>query len=128
MKARPRPSMCARLRIATLRGSSGGARKTGKILAELDVFWTPHADADDRFGNWMRRCQTMNDRDMLVCGTPEALDGYVIAQPASRLHFPPAHDIRATGVRGRLEIKDCGVPCRPLNGGKGWAVASTYRT
>ena len=40
----------------------------------------------------------MNDRDMLVCGTPEALDGYVIAQPASRLHFPPAHDIRATGV------------------------------
>lgn len=30
--------------------------------------------------------------------------------------------------RGRLEIKDCGVPCRPLNGGKGWAVASTYRT
>ncbi|CAH1693402.1 hypothetical protein BOSEA31B_30042 [Hyphomicrobiales bacterium] len=37
---------------------------------------------------------------------------------------------RSTGdlLRGRLEIKDCGVPCRPLNGGKGWAVASTYRT
>ena len=69
-----------------------------KILCELDVFWTPHAEADDRFGNWMRRSMRMRDRDMLVVGSPDALDGYVIAQPASRLHFPPAHDITSTGV------------------------------
>lgn len=69
-----------------------------KILGELDVFWTPHVAADERFADWMRRCLTMDDRDMLVCGTAEALEGYVIAQPVSRLHFPPAHDVRATGV------------------------------
>ncbi|WP_249729421.1 hypothetical protein [Chelatococcus sp. YT9] len=44
------------------------------------------------------------------------------AFPRSRAVPPPRI------LRGRLEIKDCGVPCRPLNGGKGWAVASTYRT
>ena len=35
---------------------------------------------------------------MMVLGAPEVLQGYVIAQPASRLHFPPAHDINRTGV------------------------------
>lgn len=68
------------------------------ILWELDKFWTPHADADARFGNWMRRSLTLPDRAMLVSGSSDSLDGYVIAQPASRLHFPPAHDIFATGV------------------------------
>jgi hypothetical protein len=68
------------------------------ILAQLDVFWTPHAEANDRFRNWMKRSLTFEDRDMLVAGSPDALEGYVIAQPASRLHFPPAHDITATGV------------------------------
>lgn len=68
------------------------------ILGELDRFWAPHAQADARFGNWMRKSLTLRDRDMRVTGLPGALDGYVIAQPASRLHFPPAHDIAATGV------------------------------
>jgi hypothetical protein len=40
----------------------------------------------------------MADRDMLVTGGPGGLSGHAIAQPASRLHFPPAHDIAATGV------------------------------
>lgn len=35
---------------------------------------------------------------MMVLGSAEYLEGYVIAQPASRLHFPAAHDIAATGV------------------------------
>ena len=96
-----------------------------KILAGLDVFWTPHADADDRFGNWMRRCQTMNDRDMLVCGPPEALDGYVIAQPASRLHFPPAHDIRATGVIDDYYHREYSNPVELHDGGE--AASSLLR-
>ena len=68
------------------------------ILHELDVFWTPHPDADTRFGNWMKKSLTLTDRDMIVSGPPEALEGYVVAHPASKLHFPPAHDISATGV------------------------------
>ena len=31
-------------------------------------------------------------------GIHEELQGYIIAQPASRLHFPSAHDITGTGV------------------------------
>ncbi|MGL4237924.1 hypothetical protein [Tabrizicola sp.] len=68
------------------------------ILRELDMFWTIHPEADARFGSWMRKSLTLTDRDMLVSAPREDLDGYVIAQPASRLHFPPAHDICATGV------------------------------
>ena len=51
-----------------------------------------------RFAAWMRRSLTLGDRDMLVMGPEGELSGYAIAQPASRLHFPPAHDMRGTGV------------------------------
>lgn len=68
------------------------------ILPTLSDFWAIHPDADARFGNWMRKSLTLPDRDMLVDGAPAALNGYAVAQPASRLHFPPAHDISATGV------------------------------
>lgn len=68
------------------------------VLHDLDVFWTPHPDADARFGNWMKKSLTLTDRDMLVSGPWDDLDGYVVAQPASKLHFPPAHDISTTGV------------------------------
>jgi hypothetical protein len=68
------------------------------VLNQLDAFWTPHPQADERFSSWMRRSLTLRDRDMLVCREPHRLAGYVIAQPASRLHFPPAHDISSTGV------------------------------
>jgi len=67
------------------------------VIHALDAFWTPHEDADGRFGNWMRTSLSLNDRDMLVAGSPGALTGYAIAQPASRLHFPPGHDIGAIG-------------------------------
>lgn len=67
-------------------------------LNDLNVFWAPHPDADTRFDRWMRRSLTLGDRDMLISRSTGGIDGYVIAQPASRLHFPPAHDISAIGV------------------------------
>lgn len=87
------------------------------ILAELDEFWTPHAEAYGRFWNWMKRCLTLKDRDMLVVGSPDNLDGYVIAQPASRLHFPPAHDITATGMIDDYYHPEYSNPSRTQNGG-----------
>ena len=69
-----------------------------RTLFDIDPFWAIHPEADARFDAWMRRSLTLPDRDMLVMGSAEELEGYVIAQPASRLHFPPAHDITGTGV------------------------------
>jgi hypothetical protein len=69
-----------------------------QILRDLDVFWEPHPEADTRFGNWMKRSLTLMDRDMFVAGENVAVDGYAISQPATPLHFPPAHEISATGV------------------------------
>lgn len=69
-----------------------------QVLVNIDPFWATHPDADARFTAWMRRSLTLADRDMLVMGPLEDIEGYAIAQPASRLHFPPAHDITGTGV------------------------------
>ena len=69
-----------------------------KALFDIDPFWEIHREADPRFSAWMTRSLTLRDRDMMVLGTSEDLEGYIIAQPASRLHFPPAHDITGTGV------------------------------
>lgn len=69
-----------------------------RLLFEIDRFWERHPDADSRFGAWMTRSLTLPDRDMMVMGAPDELQGYVIAQPAARLHFPPAHDISGVGV------------------------------
>lgn len=68
------------------------------ILFDIDAFWETHPEADTRFSAWMTRSLALPDRDMMVLGTPEDLQGYAIAQPASRMHFPPAHDIAETGV------------------------------
>lgn len=98
LEGAPRP---AGVRAATRRDIDGIVALSAEnrvVLHDLDAFWTPHAEADVRFGNWMEKSLAFTDRDMLVSGPQEALDGYVIAQPASRLHFPPAHDISATGV------------------------------
>jgi len=88
------------------------------ILADLNEFWTPHANADARFANWMKRSLTLRDRDMLVSGSPGSLDGYVIAQPASRLHFPPGHDITGTGVIDDFFHLDYADPSQTLNSGQ----------
>lgn len=69
-----------------------------KTLFEIDPFWEFHPEADQRFFDWMTISLGLRDRDMMVLGSPGALQGYVIAQPATRLHFPPAHDIAGTGV------------------------------
>jgi hypothetical protein len=93
-----------------------------RALAALDEFWTPHAEADTRFGNWMRRSLSLADRDMLLAGPAALPDGYAIAQPASRLHFPPAHDIAATGFIDDYFHAEYADPCVLRNGGQG-AVA-----
>ena len=67
-------------------------------LEELDPFWTRHSKANLRFDRWMRRSLTFTDRDMLVSVKTGGVEGYVIAQPASALHFPPAHATDAVGV------------------------------
>lgn len=69
-----------------------------RILFDIDPFWEIHDEADPRFSAWMMRSLTLRDRDMMVLGTSDNLEGYIIAQPASRLHFPPAHDITRTGM------------------------------
>jgi hypothetical protein len=66
------------------------------ILAALDPFWASHPEADSRFASWMKRSLSLPDRDMLVEGA-DSVAGYVIAQPASRLHIPPAHALASTG-------------------------------
>lgn len=96
-----RASGCADVRVASeedVEGIVALSAENRAVLYELDAFWTPHDEADARFRHWMKKSLTLQDRDMLVAGPPSALDGYAIAQPASRLHFPPAHDIAATGV------------------------------
>ncbi|WP_194098662.1 GNAT family N-acetyltransferase [Marivivens aquimaris] len=69
-----------------------------QVLFDIDPFWKSHPEADPRFSAWMTRSLSLRDRDMMVLGPSEDLQGYIIAQPASRLHFPPAHDITGTGV------------------------------
>lgn len=69
-----------------------------QVLFDIDPFWEIHREADARFSAWMARSLTLWDRDMIVLGSPDDVVGYVIAQPASRLHVPPAHDITGTGV------------------------------
>lgn len=93
--------MPSRIRLATEVDIPGiGARSADnrQVLYDIDPFWKIHPEAETRFSAWMTRSLTLRDRDMLVMGSSDNLNGYVIAQPASRLHFPPAHDITGTGV------------------------------
>ena len=112
-------------RAATARDIDGIIARSAEnrtILHELDVFWTPHPEANTRFGNWMKKSLTLTDRDMIVSGPPEALDGYVIAQPASSLHFPPAHDISATGVIDDFFHRQYADPAEMSEGDGGFAL------
>lgn len=93
-----------------------------KNLAELDRFWTPHAEANARFESWMKRSLTLADRDMFVANSGGSLGGYVIAQPASALHFPPAHETKATGAIDDYYHTDFSNPLEVLNGGRAATV------
>ncbi len=90
-----------------------------QVLFDIDPFWEMHPEADARFAAWMTRSLTLGDRDMLVSGPSDRLNGYVIAQPASRLHFPPAHDISATGVIDDFFHSDFADPAHLGNEGAG---------
>ncbi|MGZ2256404.1 hypothetical protein [Roseobacter sp. A03A-229] len=70
-----------------------------QILDQLHRrFWKPHAEADARFGAWMTRSLTLEDRDMFVSSDGDKVCGYAISQPATALHFPAPHDITGIGV------------------------------
>lgn len=70
-----------------------------RILADLHtLFWKPHEDADARFGAWMKRSLTLEDRDMFVSDEEGTIRGYAISHPATPLHFPVPHDITGIGV------------------------------
>lgn len=75
------------------------------------LFWRTHPEASARFEGWMRHTLSLPDRDLLVLDGPEALAGFVVAQPGQ---LPPAHagnvglvdDVHARGfdpVRGGSE-------------------------
>lgn len=83
---------------ADVAGIVSRSAQNRQALFAIDTFWEIHPDADARFAAWMTRSLTLQDRDMMVLGSSDNLEGYVIAQPASRLHFPPAHDIKGVGV------------------------------
>jgi len=57
-------------------------------LHELSVFWEPHDEADARFCAWMEKSLALPDREMWVSEEGGEVTGYVIAQPATRLHVP----------------------------------------
>lgn len=59
---------------------------------------------------------------MLVMGPSKDLTGYVIAQPASRLHFPPAHDITGTGVIDDYYHPELADPAVLIENGEGATV------
>ncbi|WP_417770550.1 hypothetical protein [Stappia sp.] len=91
-----------------------------RVIAALNArFWAPHQEADTRFAAWMLRSLTLEDRDMLVAGQADDPDGYAIAQPASHLHFPPAHDIAETGILDDFFHRDFAGPARLSHGGVG---------
>jgi hypothetical protein len=60
---------------ADIEGIVHRSAENRRILFALDAFWTPHPEADARFGSWMRKSLTLRDRDMLVAGPPDAVDG-----------------------------------------------------
>ena len=107
---------------ADVSGIVARAAENKRILSEIDRFWERHPDADTRFTAWMNRSLTLRDRDMLVMGPSDDLTGYVIAQPASRLHFPPAHDISGTGVIDDYYHPDLADPSALAEGGEGATV------
>ncbi|WP_299693305.1 hypothetical protein [uncultured Tateyamaria sp.] len=110
------------IRLAAAEDVPGIVRRSAEnrqVLFDIDTFWDIHPDADARFSRWMTRSLTLRDRDMFVSGPADRLDGYVIAQPASRLHFPPAHDIGKVGVIDDYYHPDMADPTRLANVGHG---------
>lgn len=104
---------------ADIPGIVARSAENREVLFAIDPFWKIHPQADARFSAWMTRSLTLRDRDMLVAGAETDIEGYVIAQPASRLHFPPAHDITGTGVIDDYYHPELADPKNPTARGKG---------
>lgn len=90
-----------------------------RILFDLNGFWKPHPEADARFGTWMIKSLSLSDRDMFVSEAKGALTGYAISHPATPLHFPSPHDIRAVGVIDDYHHADMSDPVMLQDDGKG---------
>lgn len=56
---------------------------------------------------------------MFVAGSLNTLSGYVIAQPASRLHIPVAHDISNIGVIDDYFHRNFSDPTKMQDGAEG---------
>lgn len=102
--------------IADIVRSSAANRQ---IQSGIDGFWKPHGDADARFGAWMKKSLTLGDRDMFVSEAGGAFAGYAIAQPATPLHVPAAHDIGAIGIVDDFFHTDLADPERLRGDGAG---------
>lgn len=81
---------------ADLPGIALRSAESRATLQAIDPFWEPHPEAAERFSAWMARSLTLPDRDMIVSRAEGA--GYVIAQPATPLHVPPAHATAHLGI------------------------------
>jgi hypothetical protein len=71
-------------------------------------FWTPHPDAPARFGAWMTHGLSLADRDLFVEGPPDALTGFIVAQPAGPLTMPVAHDASHLGLMDDFHATEFG--------------------
>jgi hypothetical protein len=90
------------VRKATARDIEGIVRLSALHRKQLQdanpIFWNIHPEADERFAGWMKASLDFPDRSMLVSGPPEHIEGFIIAQPGSPLHLPPAHDVSQIGL------------------------------
>ncbi|MEO0830360.1 MAG: hypothetical protein AAFY03_07840, partial [Pseudomonadota bacterium] len=115
----PAPVDVRPAREADIPGIVSRSAKHRRMLFNIDPFWETHPDADPRFASWMARSLTFCDRDMLVSAPDDGLNGYVIAQPATQMHFPPAHEIEGTGVIDDFYHPDFAHPTAIDAGGRG---------
>ena len=79
-----------------------------RVLHALDPFWAPHPDAAARFGGWMEKSLILPDRDMAVMEAGDGMTGYVISQPVTPLHLPPAHETAGVGLIDDYHHRDLG--------------------
>lgn len=92
----------AAVRPATEADIEGIVRVSARHRAGLERanpdFWAIHPEADKRFGTWMGMSLGLADRSMFVAGEGGGVDGFIVAQPASLLHFTAAHDGSKIGL------------------------------
>ena len=84
---------------ADLPGLVGLSAQHRALLRRLNGhFWNTHSEADQRFAVWMTMSLAMPDRSMFVSGPPDAIEGYIIAQPGSPVLLPASVDATRVGL------------------------------